>query len=130
MPSIFSKILSKELPCHRLLENEKFLAFLDIRPISEGHALVIPKVEVDKFFDVSDLYLSAMLPFAKQVAVAIEKTVSCNRVGLMVAGLEVPHAHLHLVPINTTSDLSFNHAKVVSEEALAQLAESIRGHLQ
>lgn len=129
MSTIFSKIIKGDLPCYKLLEDEKFLAFLDIRPIARGHALVIPKCEIDKFFDVPEDILTLFLPFAKKVAQAIEKVVDCNRVGLIVAGLEVPHAHLHLVPINSTRDLDFNLAKPASPNSLADLATKIKEYL-
>lgn len=129
MVSIFTQIIQGELPCHKLLENNEFLAFLDIRPIQTGHCLVIPKVEVDKIFDLPDTLLGTMLPFAKSVANAIEKAVPCKRVGIMVAGLEVPHAHLHLVPISHINDLSFALAHSEDEDTLAQLAERIKHYL-
>ena len=126
MATIFSRIISGELPCHRLAENDAFLAFLDIRPISIGHALVIPKREEDRFFDLPEKLLSEILVFAKPIALAIESIIPCNRVGLMVAGLEVPHAHLHLVPIRDINDLSFENASPGKPEQLEALALNIR----
>jgi histidine triad (HIT) family protein len=114
--SIFSRIISGEIPSYRIAEDEKFFAFLDIFPLREGHVLVVPKKEVDKFFDMGDDYLSELLLFAKPIAQAIEKSFDCNRVGLSVIGLEVPHAHLHLIPINTANDLNFNQPKLKLEE--------------
>ena len=99
MPTIFTRIIGGEIPCHKILEDEQFLAFLDIRPIRPGHTLVIPKKEIDYIFDVDNPTLSAMMIFSKKVAAAIRRAVECKRVGIMVAGLEVPHAHIHLVPI-------------------------------
>jgi histidine triad (HIT) family protein len=110
--TIFSKIIAGQIPAYKIAENEKFFAFLDIFPLVTGHVLVIPKIEVDKFFDVPDDYLSEMLVFAKPIAKAIEKSFNCNRCGLAVVGLEVPHAHLHLVPISTSDDLNFTRGKL------------------
>ena len=103
--TIFSRIIAGEIPCYKIAENEKFIAFLDISPVKEGHTLVIPKVEVDKLFDVPDEYLADLLVFAKPIAKAIEKVTGCNRVSIVTVGLEVPHAHVHLIPMNRTSDM-------------------------
>lgn len=105
--TIFSKIISGELACYKIAENDLFLAFLDVFPLREGHVLVVPKIEVDKIFDLPDAYLSSMLVFARPIAKAIEKAFPCNRCGISVIGLEVPHAHMHLIPINTSNDLNF-----------------------
>ena len=110
--SIFSKIISGEIPSYKIKEDEKFLAFLDVFPLVKGHVLVVPKMEVDKLFDLDDALLEAMLVFAKPIAKAIEKTFNCKRCGISVIGLEVPHAHLHLVPINTADDLNFTRPKI------------------
>ncbi len=110
--TIFSKIIAGEIPSYKIAENDKFYAFLDIFPLAEGHTLVVPKLEVDKFFDVPDDYLSEMLVFAKSIAKAIEKAIPCNRVGISVIGLEVPHAHMHLIPINGINDMNFANAKL------------------
>ena len=110
--TIFSRIIKGEIPSYRIRENEKFFAFLDIAPMVKGHTLIIPKIETDKFFDLGDDYLSEMLVFAKPIAKAIEKTFQCNRCGMSVIGLEVPHAHMHLVPINSADDLNFNRRKL------------------
>ena len=110
--SIFSKIISGEIPSYKIKEDEKFLAFLDVFPLVKGHVLVVPKKEVDKLFDLDDALLAAMLVFAKPIAKAIEKTFDCKRCGVTVIGLEVPHAHLHLVPINTADDLNFTRPKI------------------
>jgi histidine triad (HIT) family protein len=109
--TIFTKIINGEIPCHKIAESDKFFAFLDIDPLVEGHVLVIPKIEVDKFFDMPDDYLAEMLLFAKPIAHAIEKTFNCNRCGISVVGLEVPHAHMHLMPINSPNDLNFTKVK-------------------
>ncbi|HMI60784.1 MAG TPA: HIT family protein [Puia sp.] len=110
--TIFSKIIAGEIPSYKIAENDKFFAFLDIFPLREGHALVVPKLEVDNFFDVPDDYLAEMLLFAKPIAKAIEKAFDCDRCGLSVVGLEVPHAHLHLVPIDSADDLNFTRRKL------------------
>jgi histidine triad (HIT) family protein len=124
--TIFSKIIAGEIPSYKIAENEKFFAFLDIFPLVKGHVLVIPKIEVDKFFDVPDEYLAEMLLFAKPIAKAIEKAFRCNRCGLEVIGLEVPHAHLHLIPINSSDDLNFTRSKLkLSPEQLKEAQEKI-----
>lgn len=110
--TIFSRIIAGEIPSYKIAENEKFFAFLDIYPLVHGHTLVIPKIEIDKLFDVPDEYLSEMLVFAKPIAKAIEKAFPCDRCGLAVVGLEVPHAHIHLVPLNTINDINFMKAKL------------------
>ena len=112
MSTIFSKIIAGEIPCYKIAENEDFFAFLDIFPLTEGHVLVVPKVETDKFFDLDDQLLSKWLLFAKPIAKAIESTFECNRCGISVVGLEVPHAHMHLVPINSADDLNFTRQKL------------------
>ncbi len=128
--TIFSKIISGEIPGYRIAENEKFYAFLDIFPLREGHVLVIPKTEIDKFFDLPDDYLREMLVFAKPIAHAIEKAFKCNRCGISVVGLEVPHAHMHLVPINSVNDLNFTQSKEkASDENLKKVQERILSHL-
>ncbi|WP_205508705.1 HIT family protein [Longitalea arenae] len=124
--TIFSKIIAGEIPAYKIAEDEQFFAFLDIFPLVEGHVLVIPKLEIDKFFDVPDDYLSRMLVFSKPIAKAIEKVFPCNRCGLAVVGLEVPHAHLHLVPINGINDLNFTRGKLkLSPEQLKAAQEKI-----
>jgi len=120
MSSIFSKIIRNEIPSYKIKENEKFLAFLDVFPLRKGHVLVVPKEEIDRFFDLPDSYLSELLVFAKPIAKAIEKTIDCNRCGISVVGLEVPHAHLHLVPISTANDLNFTQPKLTVDEGEMQ----------
>jgi histidine triad (HIT) family protein len=129
--TIFSKIIKGEIPCHRIAENQNFLAFLDVYPLAEGHTLVVPKLEVDKIFDIPDEYLGEMLLFAKPIAKAIEKAFDCNRCGISVIGLEVPHAHMHLVPINFADDLNFTREKLkLSPEELKSAKQKILKHLQ
>lgn len=117
MASVFSRIIAGEIPCYRISENENFIAFLDIFPLREGHILVVPKIETDKIFDVADEYLAEWLLFAKPVARAIEKSFSCNRCGVSVVGLEVPHAHMHLIPIDSVADMDFSRRKLKLPDA-------------
>jgi histidine triad (HIT) family protein len=129
--TIFSKIIAGEIPCYKIAENEKFFAFLDIFPMSEGHTLVVPKKEIDKFFDVPDEYLNELLLFAKPIAKAIEAAFECNRVGISVIGLEVPHAHMHLVPINSADDLNFTRPKLkLTDEQFKTIQQKILSHLK
>lgn len=127
MPSIFTRIIRGEIPCHRVAEDEGYLAFLDINPLREGHTLIVPKLEVDKFFDLPADVLAGMMPFAQAVASKIAKVVPCDRVGVSVIGLEVPHAHMHLIPIDRMSDMDFAQPKLkCTQEELAAIAERIR----
>ncbi|HBL38533.1 MAG TPA: HIT family protein [Flavobacteriales bacterium] len=127
MASIFSKIVAGEIPCHRIAENDEFLAFLDIQPLADGHTLVIPKTEVDYFFDLDEGLLSRINLFARDVARQIETAIPCQRVGVAIIGLEVPHAHVHLIPLNAVSDINFERPKLErSQEQLAEVAERIR----
>ncbi len=112
MPSIFSRIVSGELPCYKVAEDEKHLAFLDIQPLAKGHTLVIPKKEVDYIFDLDDEALKALMVFAKKVALKLDKAITCERIGVAVIGLEVPHTHVHLVPLNSVSDIDFSRPKL------------------
>jgi histidine triad (HIT) family protein len=124
--TIFSKIIAGEIPCHKIAESEKFIAFLDIEPLVKGHVLVVPKLEINKIFDVPDDYLAEMLVFAKPIAHAIEKAFDCKRCGISVIGLEVPHAHLHVVPINSANDLNFTLPKLnTTDEELKEVQERI-----
>ena len=125
--TIFSKIIAGEIPSYKIAENDKFFAFLDIFPLRAGHVLVVPKTETDKFFDLPDEYLSEMLVFARPIAQAIEKAFKCNRCGISVIGLEVPHAHVHLVPMQTVGDINFTRPKLnPAKEEIAEAAEKIR----
>ena len=128
--SIFSKIISGEIPSYKIKEDENFLAFLDVFPLVKGHVLVVPKMEVDKLFDLDDALLAAMLVFAKSIAKAIEKTFDCKRCGITVIGLEVPHAHLHLVPINTADDLNFTRPKIsFTKEEMIDIQQQLLNNL-
>ena len=124
--TIFSKIIAGEIPSYKIAENEQFFAFLDIFPLREGHVLVVPKTETDNFFDLPEVYLKELLLFAQPIAKAIEKSFDCNRCGISVIGLEVPHAHLHLIPINTANDLNFTQPKLkVAEERMKEIQRMI-----
>ncbi|HRN47495.1 MAG TPA: HIT family protein [Niabella sp.] len=128
--TIFSKIIAGEIPSYKIAENNKFYAFLDIFPLRMGHTLVIPKIEVDNLFDLSDEYLAEMLVFAKPIAKAIEKSFDCNRCGISVVGIEVPHAHIHLIPLNNANDLNFAQEKLtVTPEALKEVQQKILSNL-
>lgn len=128
--SIFTKIIAGEIPSYKIAENEHFFAFLDIYPLREGHVLVIPKIEVDKLFDLPADYLSQMLVFAQPIARAIEKAFRCNRCGISVIGIEVPHAHMHLIPINSANDLNFTQPKLkLSDEQLKEIQQKILAQL-
>ena len=127
MASIFSKIVAGDIPCHRVAENASFLAFLDIMPLAPGHTLVIPKVEVDRIWDLEPALLGDLHVFSQKVALAIEDVMPCQRVGQAVIGLEVPHAHVHLIPLNAVADINFERPKLqVTQEELAEVAARIR----
>ena len=129
--TIFSKIMAGEIPCYKIAENELFFAFLDVYPLVKGHTLVVPKMEIDKFFELPDNYLAGMLLFAKPIAQAIEKAFDCNRCGISVIGLEVPHAHMHLVPVNSADDLNFTRSKLtLSPTEMTVSAEMILKYLE
>ncbi len=131
MASIFTRIVKGEIPAHRILEDARYLAFLDLRPVNPGHTLVIPKEEIDYIFDIEDELLKGLFVFAKKVAKAIRKSIPCKKVGVIVAGIEVPHAHVHLIPIiSSLSELSFTRAKDVPQEELAAVAAKIRSNLE
>ena len=128
MASIFSKIVAGDIPCHRVAENASFLAFLDIMPLAPGHTLVIPKVEVDRIWDLEPALLGELHVFSQKVALAMEDVMPCQRVGQAVIGLEVPHAHVHLIPLNAVADINFERPKLqVMQEELADVAARIRG---
>lgn len=127
MSSIFTKIVNGEIPCHKIAETDEFLAFLDVFPLAKGHTLVIPKQEINYIFDLEDSLLARLHLFAKQVAKAVEAAIPCQRIGVAVIGLEVPHAHIHLLPLNSISDINFSLPKMKpTQEELATIAQSIR----
>lgn len=127
MPTIFSKIVSGEIPCYKIAESDKFLAFLDVFPLAKGHALVIPKKETDYIFDLADEEFSALQLFSKKVAIAVQKAIPCKRIGVAVIGLEVPHAHIHLIPLQNVSDINFSRPKLsFPKEEMEEVAKTIR----
>ncbi|MGF7230864.1 HIT family protein [Arachidicoccus sp.] len=129
--TLFSKIIAGDIPSYKIAEDEYFFAFLDIFPLVKGHVLVIPKIETDQFFDLGDEYLSKILVFAKPIAKAIENSFACNRCALSVVGLEVPHAHMHLLPINEIDDTNFTRGKLkISDEELKEIQEKIINNLK
>jgi histidine triad (HIT) family protein len=129
MASIFSRIIAGEIPCHKIAENDQYFAFLDVFPCAVGHVLVVPKQEIDYLFDLSDELYAGLMAFAKQIEPAIRQAVPCKRLGVAVIGLEVPHAHVHLIPMNSMNDMNFNHKLKLSQEELAETAAKIRSFL-
>ena len=129
MASIFIKIVNGEIPCYKITEDENFLAFLDVNPNAKGHTLCIPKKEIDKIFEIEDDLYVGLMQFSKKVAIALEKAVSCKRVGMAVIGLEVPHAHVHLIPLNEMDEMRFQNKVKLEKEEFEALAKSIQSHL-
>ncbi|MBK8055688.1 MAG: HIT family protein [Saprospiraceae bacterium] len=130
MASIFSRIVVGEIPCHKIYEDDNFLAFLDVFPLVKGHTLVIPKKEIDYIFDIEDELLAEMILFSKKVAHAIKKTIPCIKVGVSVIGLEVPHAHIHLIPMNNVSEMNFSQPKLTFERVeMEKIASDIRANI-
>ncbi|MBP6373630.1 MAG: HIT family protein [Flavobacterium sp.] len=129
MASIFSKIVAGEIPCYRIAEDENFLAFLDVNPNAKGHTLCIPKQEINKLFDIEDQAYLGLMAFAKKIAVALEKTVACKRIGMAVIGLEVPHAHVHLIPLNEMDEMRFQNKVSLTPEEFTALAQAIQANL-
>jgi histidine triad (HIT) family protein len=130
MPSIFTRIINREIPAHIIAEDEHFIAFLDVMPLVEGHVLVVPKVEVDYIFDLDGNTLANLMVFAQKVAIALRKTIPCKRIGVAVIGLEVPHTHVHLVPMNSMGDINFSRPKLSpANEELAKVARAISANL-
>ena len=129
MPSIFTKIINKEIPCYKIAENDQFIAFLDINPNAKGHTLCVPKQEINKVFDMPEKLYLDLMRFSREVAIALEKTVPCKRVGLSVIGLEVPHVHVHLIPLNDMKQMTFQHKVTQSEGELNALAKKIANNL-
>ncbi len=129
MSSIFTKIVNGEIPCYKIAEDENFLAFLDVNPNAKGHTLCIPKQEINKIFDIEDDLYLGLMAFSKKVAVALEKTVSCKRIGMAVIGLEVPHAHVHLIPLNEMDEMRFQNKVSLTKEEFEDLAKAIQNNL-
>ena len=127
--TIFTKIINGEIPCYKIAEDENYFAFLDIRPLNAGHTLVVTKREVSYIFDLEDDELQGLIVFAKKIAIAIKKSVECERIGMTVIGLEVPHTHIHLSPINSVNDLDFRNTKEISKEKMFEIAEKIKANL-
>ena len=129
MPTLFTKIINGEIPAYKVAENDKFLAFLDIRPNTKGHTLCIPKKEVNKIFDLDEETYMELMAFSRKVAKGIEKVIDCKRVGMAVVGLEVPHVHVHLIPLNAMGDMNFAQSKSFSEEEFQKIANDIKSHI-
>ncbi|WP_396142930.1 HIT family protein [Flavobacterium sp.] len=129
MSSIFTKIVNGEIPCYKIAEDDNFLAFLDVNPNAKGHTLCIPKQEINKIFDIEDDLYLGLMAFSKKVAVALEKTVSCKRIGMAVIGLEVPHAHVHLIPLNEMDEMRFQNKVTLTKEEFEDLAKAIQNNL-
>ena len=129
MSSIFTKIVNGEIPCYKIAEDENYLAFLDVNPNAKGHTLCIPKQEINKIFDLDDELYLGLMQFSKQIAVALEKTVPCKRIGMTVIGLEVPHAHVHLIPLNEMDEMRFQNKVALTKEEFETLAIKIKGNL-
>jgi|TARA_B110000967_G_C18586911_1_gene412464 histidine triad (HIT) family protein len=129
MTSIFTKIINGEIPCHKVAENEDFIAFLDVNPNAVGHTLVVPKQEVDKLFDLDKNTYAGLMEFSRSLAIALEKAVPCERIGMSVIGLEVPHVHIHLIPLNAMADIQFQKKVSLSKEEFERVAKSISAHL-
>lgn len=129
MASIFTKIVNGEIPCYKIAETEEFLAFLDVNPNSKGHTLCIPKQEIDKIFDLEEAHYVRLMSFSKKVAKAIEKTIPCKRIGMTVIGLEVPHAHVHLIPLHTMEDARFIQKTKLTSDEFQALAKAIQSNL-
>lgn len=129
MSSIFTKIINGEIPCYKIAEDENYFAFLDINPNAKGHVLCIPKLEVDKIFDMDEAHYLGLMHFSRKIAIALEKTVPCERVGMTVIGLEVPHAHVHLIPLKTMDDIRFQKKVALSKEEFEALAKNIQENL-
>ncbi|MBK0371008.1 HIT family protein [Flavobacterium agrisoli] len=129
MSSIFTKIVNGEIPCYKIAEDDQFLAFLDINPNTKGHTLCIPKKELDKIFDLDEELYIGLMCFSRKVAIALEKTVPCNRVAISVIGIEVPHAHVHLIPLNKMEDIRFVAKEKITAEEMQQIAQDIASNL-
>lgn len=129
MSSIFTKIINGEIPCYKIAEDENFFAFLDINPNAKGHTLCVPKKEIDKLFDLEDDLYIGLMRFSKKIAAALEKTVPCNRIGMAVIGLEVPHAHVHLIPLNEMGEMTFRHKVSLTKEEFETLVKNIQANL-
>ena len=129
MPSIFTRIIKGEIPCYKIAEDDNFFAFLDINPNSKGHTLCVPKKEVDRIFDLDEATYAGLMEFSRKIALAIEASIPCERVGLTVIGLEVPHVHVHLIPLHTMANATFQHKETLSEQEFEEIASAIRAKI-
>ena len=129
MPTIFTKIINGEIPCYKIAEDDNFLAFLDVNPNAKGHTLCIPKIEINKIFDMDETHYLGLMRFSRKVAVALEKTISCKRIGMAVIGLEVPHAHVHLIPLNEMDEMRFQNKVSLSENEFIEIAKAVQENL-
>jgi histidine triad (HIT) family protein len=129
MSSIFTKIVNGEIPCYKIAEDENFLAFLDVNPNAKGHTLCIPKQEINKIFDIEDELYLGLMQFSKKIAIALEKTIPCKRIGMAVVGLEVPHAHVHLIPLNEMDEMRFQNKVSLNEDEFENLVKAIQENL-
>ena len=129
MPTIFTKIVNGEIPCYKIAEDENYLAFLDVNPNAKGHTLCIPKLEIDKIFDMDEALYTGLMQFSKKIAIALEKTVPSKRIGMSVIGLEVPHAHVHLIPLNAMDEMRFQNKVTLTKQEFEALAKKIQGNL-
>ncbi len=125
MASIFTKIINGEIPCYKVAENDDFIAFLDVNPNAKGHTLVVPRKEVNKLFDLDEQTYEGLMQFSRKVAIALEKTISCKRIGMSVIGLEVPHVHVHLIPLNAMADIQFKQKVSLTKDEFEQIARAI-----
>lgn len=131
MASVFTKIINGEIPCYKIAEDDNYIAFLDVFPLQKGHTLIVPKVEIDNIFDLEDNYIANMMIFAKKIAKSMEQTFECKKIGITVIGLEVPHAHIHLIPINSEPDMNFANKKMnIEPEEMQSIAQSIKNNIR
>ena len=129
MPSIFTKIINGEIPCYKIAENEDFIAFLDVNPNAKGHTLCVPKIEIDKIFDMDNQHFLGLMDFSRTIAIALEKSIPCKRIGMSVIGLEVPHTHVHLIPLNEMDEIRFSNKVKISPEEMQEIANKIKDNL-
>jgi histidine triad (HIT) family protein len=129
MPTVFTKIINGEIPCYKVAEDDNYLAFLDVNPNAKGHTLCIPKFEINKIFDMDEAHYLGLMHFSRKVAIALEKVVPCKRIGMSVIGLEVPHAHVHLIPLNEMSEMTFKHKVSLTKDEFESIAKSIQTYL-
>lgn len=129
MASIFTKIINGEIPCYKIAENEDFIAFLDVNPNAKGHTLCVPKIEIEKIFDMDNQHFLGLMDFSRTIAIALEKSIPCKRIGMSVIGLEVPHTHVHLIPLNEMDEITFSNKVKISPEEMQEIANKIKDNL-